>query len=48
METFKNPEQTAQMLHPPVVMDAAVQTAGKDVDDAALQGAVETVVNKIL
>lgn len=48
MATFQNPEQAAMTLHPPVVMDAAVQTAGKDVADAALQGAVETVVAKML
>lgn len=47
-QTFANPEQAAQMLHPPTVMDPAVQTAGIDVDDVALQAAVEGVVNKIL
>lgn len=45
---FANPDFTAQQLQPPVVMDAAVQTAGAAVEDAALQGAVETVVAKIL
>lgn len=48
METFKNPEQAAMTLHPPTVMDPAVQAAGVDVSDVALQGAVEGVVNKIL
>jgi hypothetical protein len=48
LETFRNPDITAQQLHPAVVMDSAVQAAGAAVEDAALQGAVETVVNKIL
>jgi hypothetical protein len=46
--TFQNPEQAAITLHSPVVMDPAVQTAGKDVDDLGLQGAVEGVINKML
>jgi hypothetical protein len=40
------PDTVAQQLQPAVVMDGAVQTAGKDVTDAALQGAVETTINR--
>lgn len=47
-QTFTQPDFIAAQLQPPVVMDAAVQTAGGGIDDAGLQGAVETVVNKIL
>jgi hypothetical protein len=43
-----NPDMTAGQVQPPTVMDAAVQTDGADVTDDALQGAVETVVNKLL
>jgi hypothetical protein len=46
--TFQQPEQVATELHPPVVMDANVQSAGAAIDDAALQTAVESVVNKIV
>ena len=45
---MQQPDVTAQQLQPNVVMDAAVQSAGSDVTDAALQGAVESVVNKML
>jgi hypothetical protein len=47
-ETFDNPEQIAFKIQPPTVMDAAVQTAGAAITDAALQSAVEGVVNKML
>jgi hypothetical protein len=33
-------------VQPPVVMDSAVQAAGPDITDDALQGSVEAVVNK--
>jgi hypothetical protein len=46
--TFQVPEQVAIELQPPVVMDPAVQTDGAAIADAALQGSVETVVNKTL
>jgi hypothetical protein len=46
--TWQMPEQVATELHPPVVMDANVQSAGAAIDDAALQTAVESVVNKIV
>lgn len=44
----QTPDMTANNLQPPVVMDAAVQEAGAEIDDAALQGSVEAVVNKLL
>lgn len=47
-DTYRNPEQASIALHPPVVMDAAVQDAGAAVTDTALQTAVEGVVNKLL
>jgi len=42
------PDMTAANLQPPVVMDAAVQDAGSGITDTALQGAVETTVNRLL
>jgi hypothetical protein len=42
------PEMTAINLQPPVCMDSAVQLAGSAITDAALQGAVETTVNRLL
>ena len=45
---FQNPDGTASQLQPPTVMDAAVQAAGADIDDGALQASVETVVNKMM
>ena len=44
----QNPEQTAAQLTPPTVIDPAVQQAGAQISDQALQLAVETTVNKIL
>lgn|SRR5262245_57399033 len=46
--TFQNPESAAMQVQPPTVMDAAVQDAGAAITDAALQSAVENVVNKML
>jgi hypothetical protein len=46
--TFQQPDMTAAQLQPPVVMDSAVQAEGAAISDGALQGAVETVVNKLL
>jgi hypothetical protein len=46
--TMLNPEQTATQLQPPVCMDSAVQSDGKAITDFALQGAVESTVNKML
>ena len=47
-QTFNQPDQVAGQVQPPTVMDGAVQEAGANVTDAALQGAVEAVVNKML
>jgi hypothetical protein len=44
---FQMPDTIAQEIQPSVVMDPAVQTGGANVDDAALQGAVEAVVRKV-
>lgn len=44
----QQPDMTAMQLQPPTVMDAAVQLAGAGIADAALQGSVEAVVNKML
>jgi hypothetical protein len=46
--TFQNAEQVAYQVQPPTVMDAAVQDAGAAITDAALQSAVEGVVNKLI
>jgi hypothetical protein len=46
--TFSSPDGTAAQVQPPTVMDAAVQEAGAEITDQALQGSVETVVNKML
>jgi hypothetical protein len=52
--TFQAPDQAAQTLQPLVTMDPAVQGAAVDPDgdsaisDAALGGAVQAAVNKIL
>lgn len=45
---FQQPDQVAATTAPPTVMDSAVQAAGAEVTDAALQGAVEAVVNKLI
>jgi hypothetical protein len=48
-QTMTTPGTTAQMVTPPTVMDDAVQNGGgAAIDDAALQGAVENTVNKLL
>jgi hypothetical protein len=45
---FMQPDLVAMQVQPPTVMDPAVQTAGAAVTDAALQGAVEAVVGKMI
>jgi hypothetical protein len=45
---MRNPDVTATQTQPPTVMDAAVQSAGASIDDEALQGAVETTLNKMM
>ena len=47
-QTYQQPDQVAQTTQPPTVMDPAVQSAGAEITDLALQGAVEGVVNKVL
>jgi hypothetical protein len=42
------PDMTAQAVQPPTVMDGAVQAAGAEITDDALQGSVEAVVQKML
>ena len=44
----QNPDGTAAQTTPTVVMDAAVQSAGSEITDEALQGAVETVLQKLM
>lgn len=46
--TFTQPDFTAANITPMVVMDPSVQQDGAAVSDAALQTAVEAIVNKIL
>ena len=48
VQAMQNPQMVAAQIQPPTVMDPAIQTAGAAVDDVALQGAVEAVVNKLL
>ena len=45
---YQNPDAVATQLHSPVVMDAAVQSAGAAITDDALQGAVEALVKKLV
>src|SRR5262245_38798440 len=47
-QTMLSPDASAQQVTPTVVMDGAVQAAGAAVTDQALQGAVETAVNKLI
>lgn len=46
--TVVGPDNAAQQVTPPTVMDAKVQEAGADVTDADLQSAVEAAVSKML
>lgn len=41
---YANPNQLAMQTTPPVVMNINIQTTGSDVTDAALQAAVQYVV----
>lgn len=45
--TVTAPDVAAALVTPSVVMDNAVQEAGADIEDAALQSVVETAVNKM-
>lgn len=46
--TVQSPDVVAAGIQPPVVMDSAVQEAGAEITDAALQSSIETVINKLL
>lgn len=46
--TFQQPDMVAGQVVQPVIIDPAVEAAGADITDAALQVSVETVVNKML
>lgn len=48
VQTMQNPQMVASQIQPPTVMDPAVQQDGAAVTDAALQAAVEGVVNKLM
>lgn len=45
---FQQPDAVATTVQNPVVWDDAVQQAGAAITDLALQGAVETTVQKML
>lgn len=45
---FQTPDMVAAQVQSPVVMTPEVQTAGANIDDGALQVAVESVVNKFI
>jgi hypothetical protein len=47
-QCMQAPDMTANQLQPNVVMDSAVQLAGAEITDPALQGSVEAVVNKMM
>lgn len=47
-QTLVVPDSAVAQVTPTVVMDGVVQGAGAAVTDEALQGAVETAVNKLL
>jgi hypothetical protein len=42
------PDMAAAQVTPPTVLDPAVQTAGSAIDDAGLQNAVETAIQKLM
>lgn len=48
MSVMQSPDMIAAQIQPPTVMDPAVQAAGAAIEDIALQGAVEAIVNKLL
>jgi hypothetical protein len=48
LNVYQNPEIVASQLQAPTVMDPAVQAAGAEIEDVALQSAVEGVVNKLM
>jgi len=46
--TYQNPDQSAFEATPGTVMDPNVQSQGAAIDDATLQTAVETTLNKLM
>jgi len=44
----QQPDLVAGQIQPPTVMDPAVQADGAAISDGALQGSVETVINKLI
>ena len=44
---YSQPDQAAQQVQAPVVMDPAVQQFGAEINDDGLQAAVEAVVRKM-
>lgn len=47
-QTMANPDVSATQVLPVVVMDPAVQEAGAEITDEALQSATESAVNKMI
>jgi len=47
-QAMQNPDMTAMSIQQPTVMDAAVQSAGAQITDNALQSAVEATILKQL
>jgi hypothetical protein len=47
-QAIDQPDLWTGKIVPPTVMDSAVQAAGSAIDDAGLQTAVETTVNKFI
>ena len=46
--TMQQPDMVAGQVTPSVVIDPAVEAAGAEITDAALQASVEVAVNKML
>ena len=46
--TYQNPDGVAATIHPAGVMEDPIQAGGGTVDDPTLQGAVESVINKVI
>jgi hypothetical protein len=45
---YQMPDTVATQVQPPTVMEDSVQAAGSEIDDVALQTAVENAINKML
>ena len=48
MQALQQPDQVAQQVQGPTVMEPGVQESGASIDDGGLQFATENAVNKIL